>query len=192
MLKQKSSIILMIPVVAILLGNISGCSNLSGAEAKEASFVCSQLDNFPATVVKIKGSEIPILKWVTTEIDNYPPEKRCSEVSARFQTYYQAGSLKYITTGQMNNENAICTTNHKGGDCTDLLFTVKPGANPRNTLEKLIAIRTGEKGTVIIETDGRLYLNIDKLLESDVRKTSGSDVKKTSGKNGDLFDPKNH
>jgi hypothetical protein len=106
----------MVPVAAILLGNISGCSNLPGVEAKEASFVCSQLDNSPATVAKIKGSEIPIIKWVTTEIDNYPPEKRCSEVSARFQTYYQAGSLKYITTGQMNNENVICTTNHEGGD----------------------------------------------------------------------------
>jgi hypothetical protein len=105
MLNQRSSVILMLPVVAILLGNISGCSNFTSAQAKEASFVCSQVDGVYTTVAKIKDSDIPIIKWVSNDFDTagWVPEKRCAEVSGRFQTYYQAGSLKYITTGQIND-----------------------------------------------------------------------------------------
>jgi Circadian oscillating protein COP23 len=170
MLNQRSSVILMLPVVAILLGNISGCSNLTSAQAKEASFVCSQVDGVYTTVAKIKDSDIPIIKWVSNDFDTagWVPEKRCAEVSGRFQTYYQAGSLKYITTGQINNENVICTANREGGDCTELLFTVKPGVNPQVTLQKLIAIRHGSN-EALTETGKRPYLNIDKLLGNDTK-----------------------
>jgi Circadian oscillating protein COP23 len=168
MLNQRSSIILMVPVVAILLGNISGCSNFSSVQAKEANFVCAQVDGVPTTVAKTKNSDIPIIKWVSNDFDGagWSPDKRCAEVSGRFQTYYQNGSLKYITTGQINNENAICTASQEGGDCTDLLFTVKPGFNPQVTLQKLIAIRHGGNET-LTETGKRPYLDVDKFLGVD-------------------------
>lgn len=164
MLLQRSSAVLIIPVVTFLLYT-TGCSDYTSVEARNANFACEQVDGVPTTVAKTKSAEIPIIKWVSNDFDaaGWEPQKRCAEVSGRFQAYYQDGSLRFITTGQLNGENAICTAEREGGDCKNLLFTVRPGRNPQVTLQKLIAIRHNSN-EALTETGKRPYLNVDKLL----------------------------
>ncbi|MFB2769390.1 COP23 domain-containing protein [Pelatocladus sp. BLCC-F211] len=56
----------------------------------------------PATYVRTQdGKRILMLRWVDN--DSFPPpwttQKRCDEVSRRFQRSYDNGTLKYIITG---------------------------------------------------------------------------------------------
>lgn len=168
MLIQRSLAVLTIPVVTFLLSNISGCSNFASVQAKSANFACTQIDGVQTTVAKTQGGDIPVIKWVSKDLDaaGWPPEKRCAEVSGRFQAYYQDGTLKYITTGQINGENVICTADREGGDCKNLLFTIRPGHSPQATFQNLLAVRHGDGGA-LTETGSRPYLNIDRLLGTD-------------------------
>ncbi|MGD1914208.1 MAG: COP23 domain-containing protein [Rivularia sp. (in: cyanobacteria)] len=83
----------------------------------------------------------------------YNPQRRCEEVSSRFQRHYNQGSLDFITAGYLNNQPAICAGNG-GIPCTSekLLFTLKPGQNAANTIQQLFNIRTGAAGPLYEST----------------------------------------
>ena len=71
----------------------------------------------PTTVFYSPEGALPVIHWVSDYFDGsgYDPLTRCRAVSGRFQRYYEAGVLNYITTGIVNRLPVICVTDQMGG-----------------------------------------------------------------------------
>jgi hypothetical protein len=134
--------------------------------AQQTTFFCGTSRGAPATIARTTRGNIPIIRWIST---NFPPpatpQQRCQEVSRRFQVFHDNGTLKYITTGTINDQSVICVASRQGGDCTDVLFTLKPGSNPKRTLLRLLD-RRGLAGGNTLDEGGtkRIYVDVADYL----------------------------
>ena len=160
--------------IAIIFGaGICGFIALPQAAHAESSLAsqitCIASEGFPATVVQTKsGKQVPIIYWKSTAFagSGWTPERRCQEVSARFQNHHSSGTLEYITTGRMNGLPVICVAKTDGGACAGLLYTLKPGQNATATLKKLFDVRTKPGAAPLEETTARMYLSMDSIIRN--------------------------
>ena len=132
-------------------------------------FSCGQIDGTPATMAKTsKGNNVPVIRWVSSYFSGtgWTAQARCKDVSARFQRYYDDGSLRFLTTGQKNGLPVICTSPVKDGGCKNLLFTLKSGTDPSIALQNLLNVRNRARGP-LDENPGRLYVDIEELINGD-------------------------
>ena len=117
----------------------------SPALTATTSFVCGKVEGKPATVARTKKGDIPIVVWSSEGFSDagFTPQIRCQQVSARFQTLYRSGQLKYITAGTVNNLPVVCATKQLASACTqqNLLYTLKPNSDPQLVIKRLMAIR---------------------------------------------------
>lgn len=129
-------------------------------------FICSSDLGTPTTVVVSPGKERPFIRWSSDRFADagWTAERRCEAVSQRLQESYDKGSLKFLTTGRMNGQPVICSTDRDGGSCIDLIYTLKPGQNPATTLSNLLQARKGTAGP-ISETSRRVYFSIEALTQ---------------------------
>ncbi len=137
------------------------------AEARARSFLCTTIGGVPTTIAATAdGRSIPVIRWTSNVFDGagWSPERRCKDVSVRFDNYNRQGKLKFITTGRINDLPVICTTSTLGGGCDGLLYTLKPGQNATTTLRNLLDVRIKARGP-LNETNGRLYVSINELLD---------------------------
>lgn len=145
-------------------------SALLAAAANEKTiargFICSIASGSPATsAVTSTGKHVPLIRWTSTTFDNagWTQQRRCEEVSSRFDDYHKQGRLKYITTGRINGLPVICTATNLGAGCDGLLYTLKPGQDATATLWNLLDIRVKARGP-LNETNSRFYVSLDELL----------------------------
>nr|WP_186548756.1 COP23 domain-containing protein [Synechococcus sp. Minos11] len=157
--KTFSASAFILPVVLLITPAI-------GAEPQAKSFVCSSANGVPATSAVTPNGEVPVIRWTSTTFSGagWSPERRCQEVTARFNSYMEKGMLEYITTGRMNSLPVICVTRTEGGGCDGLLYTLKPGQNATATLKKLFDIRTKPGAAPLNETTSRIYVKVDDLI----------------------------
>jgi hypothetical protein len=112
------------------------------AQPSSAKFMCGTSQGAPATVVQTSRGKITVIRWVSNVFgENYAPDYRCRVVSAKFQQFHQDGKLNYLTTGISNGQPVVCVANAKGEPCSGVLFTLKPGSDPLNTLTRLMNVR---------------------------------------------------
>ncbi|MEM7552864.1 MAG: COP23 domain-containing protein [Cyanobacteria bacterium P01_A01_bin.84] len=137
----------------VAVGIITAINEPSQAQAR--TFYCGQSKGVPSTLVNTPRGTVVVVKWVSRHFNRagYNPQKRCEEVSSRFQRHYNQGNLNFITAGYLNNQPAVCAGNG-GAPCTSekLLFTLKPGQNAANTIQQLFNIRTGAAGPLYEST----------------------------------------
>jgi Circadian oscillating protein COP23 len=151
-------------VVALSLVTVTAVSGSSlwvtpsQALTAATSFVCGKVDGKPATVARTKKGDIPIVVWSSADMSEsgYTPQVRCQQVSARFQSMYRSGQLKHMTAGILNKQPVVCATKQLDGPCTpqNLLYTLKPNADPRLAIKKLSAIRNRASSNVLEESAG--------------------------------------
>jgi len=148
------------------------CSALltSAVEASTVArgFICGTASGAPATnAVTSTGKQVPVIRWTSSTFNEagWSQQRRCEEVSARFDSYHKQGRLKYITTGRINGLPVICTATNIGGGCDGLLYTLKPGQDATSTLKNLLDIRVKARGP-LNETSERLYVSLDELLST--------------------------
>jgi hypothetical protein len=138
------------------------------ALAGETKFICGTWQGAPATIARTSKGDVPVIRWVSDHFNasGFTAQKRCQMVSAKFQQYYQEGTLKYLTTGRKNGNNVVCVAQSEKGACKGQLFTLKPGSNPGETLKQLMAVRSQASGaTPVNESSDRVYISIDRYLE---------------------------
>jgi len=159
------------PAVAALVGFFL-CSAVLAPEvsagAAARGFTCGTAAGVPATnAVTSSGKQVPVIRWTSSTFNDagWSQQRRCEEVSARFDTYLKQGRLTYITTGRMNGLPVICTAPSRGSGCDGLLYTLKPGQDATSTLRNLLEIRVKARGP-LNETNERLYVGLDELLET--------------------------
>lgn len=132
-----------------------------------------------STVVNSHWGELPMIRWTDESFPPpYTPAERCREVTARFNTFNNNGTLKYMSAGYMGNNPVICVAGYEGGSClpNGLLITLQQGRDPNITLKRIIDRRVwATSGTVeltdnnpdglISEVDGTVYVDVNTLLD---------------------------
>lgn len=168
---MKSSLRFISAAIAILPIFLS--AQPSNAESK-ARFACGTDQGVPATLAILPdGTQATIIRYVSGAFNDagFSDQKRCEEISARFQSYNEQREIDFMTVGKINRENVICVTRKEGGDCSrdlkseGLLITVRPGVNPRTTLAQLIDVRL-QAGSALSETEERPYVNTKCLIDA--------------------------
>lgn len=145
------------------------------SHAQANTFLCVQSpQGVPTTAARTPRGDIPIIRWTSNWASgsNWTPQRRCEEVSRKFQTFHANGTLKYLTTGRRNGLNIVCTATRAGAGCDQQLYTIQPGQNPATTLRDLEAVRNRARGPLnesrqrdpIENVGGVDYLNLDVLL----------------------------
>lgn len=156
------------------VGAVFRCSkptsnNSTSTAVKQVSFICGMSNNAPVTIAQTQRGDVTVIRWMSGFFSNagFTPQRRCIEVSSRFQTYYNDGTLKYLTTGRINNQPVICTAKRLGSSCTDVLFTLEPNDNPNQVLRELMNIRSGATSTPLSRggaSQKQTYINLDAYL----------------------------
>ncbi|MCC0178090.1 COP23 domain-containing protein [Waterburya agarophytonicola K14] len=149
----------------VICGSIfvsSACSKENQADAtnnnsERVTFSCgtSQLngETVPATVVNNPKLPQPLTVIYFDPNNGYfgsewTPQKRCEEVSQRFQAIYDRDSLGYITVDRAQwirdgEVNVVCSTKKIDTRCEedDLLFTLQTQDDPNEVLQDFMAFR---------------------------------------------------
>lgn len=152
--------------IAIAVSAIGTYASAQKTTLKTKAFVCGRSNGTPATIAQTNQGDVPVIRWTSDGFRDvgYSPERRCMEVSARFQQYFLNEKLKYLTTGIMNNQQVVCVADLDGGDCTGLLFTLKRGSDPSQVLNSLLAVRVRASGP-LNESTSRVYIDMSEYLK---------------------------
>ncbi len=148
--------------------------NTQSSMAQNNKYTCAQLNGNYQTFLKTTRGNIPMISWVSDNWSELTPKERCITVSQRFQTYSDAGLLRYLRTGNANNQRVICAAQFRGGECSinNVLITLKSDQNAGKVLEELLNLRrrTGAEGIrlsgeVSSYDQGEFYIDMDKFVE---------------------------
>jgi hypothetical protein len=158
--------------LAIVFGATSGIAEPNPSQTN--TYYCAQLNSSWNTFVNTPRGRVTLINWIKNYSDIWNPQRRCLEVSQRFQKFLENGTLKYIRTGMVNRQPVICVAETRGGNCPDknVLITFKPGTDPEQVLVQLVDFRRSVSGQTIVlsENDagfyqnGEFYVDIDKFL----------------------------
>ena len=110
---------------------------------------CTERNGHPATLAYTSRGVIELIVWKEKYFSGsgYTPQRRCREVSRRFQQHSDRKNLRYISTGIMNRYKIICVSD-KSGNCKSngLLITLKPNDNPQKVLRDLFNLAARQSG----------------------------------------------
>ena len=172
------SIIALVTGCAIATFAVTATVNVAQASEDVRFIWAAGLDKrnnkrYPTTYALVAGQKRTIIRWkykwfnstVTT------PQKRCQDISARFQTAYNNGSLKFITNSRNNSQPVICTASSNGGACNTTLMTLRPSDDPLLVLTSLKDALRGRGGGPLENSSGsnkQVYyqIDIDKFLQT--------------------------
>ncbi|MEH1919357.1 COP23 domain-containing protein [Nostoc sp.] len=154
--------------------------------AEGNKFFCTHEGNVPVTKVRTSRGNETFIRWVVKDFKKFPPAQRCKIVSARFQRYYDNGSLFITSRNNFNNYSVLCIANRKGAPCTseNILVTLRPGSDTGAVLKQILDFRRGVEGKpvdlsgcqVFTEDQGDLYLDVKQLVDGQECGQSASSV----------------
>lgn len=136
------------------------------ASPDQVTFFCKDVHDpasgkkIPATLVWVpqRQGNIRIIGWKSEFFSRFGwnPQKRCAEVTPKFQQFYDAGQLKYLTTGYSNGYPIVCALAQENDACESSrqLFTMKPHDNPNQLLHQLMDILKGKTADMLLQNSG--------------------------------------
>lgn len=157
-----------IAAAATLVVTSSAAMGQSGSN--ETQFICREAfdqatnQKIPTTYAWTERGKIAVVRWTSTLGNGaWTPERRCQEVSPRFQAAYENGSIRYLTNGTVNGQRAICTAREEGGSCQDLLLTLRPEDNAMAVLRQLNDVLKGRAGATLRQSgqEDQVYIQVD-------------------------------
>jgi Circadian oscillating protein COP23 len=164
-------------VIATALGLIAAPAFVQPSQAEaqsNARFFCGAITNpatgekTPMTFARTQRGNVEMIRWKSTffnnRVNDFTPMNRCTEVSRRFQAFYNQGILSYLTTGKMNDQNVICVAEEYGGPCSGLLLTLEPKDDPQQVLQELMNVRTRASGGPLTRGSGSAYFDVEDFL----------------------------
>lgn len=160
------------PLVAATLALSSVVLPNAGEAQSQGSqqFFCGMSQGVPATLVRTVRGNLPLIHWTSTDFINsgWTPERRCKEISARFERLNTQGQLRYLRTGRVNGQAVICGSTTNSGGCSSerVLVTIPTDKNPTQVMGQLLNTRVGA-GTRPVELDGNEFTVIKPTIEPD-------------------------
>lgn len=132
----------------------------------DAKFICSKkFQSVPTTLAWTARWKRPIIQWTTQTSPNYPPEKRCQMVSAKFDEAYRNGNLNFLTNAVLNGQPVICVAREFRGSCSTVLMTLRHGESSLQFLRNLTGLLNGEMVGSMQHSSGsdepQIYFKLD-------------------------------
>ncbi|MBW4620211.1 MAG: COP23 domain-containing protein [Cyanosarcina radialis HA8281-LM2] len=137
--------------------------------AESVNFRCDTSGSLPTLVARSEetGRTTPIIRFFSEYFadSGYNSYERCYQVAGRFQDAFNEGRLDFLTVGIVNRQKVVCAT-YSGGSCnsSNVLFTLKSGADAADTLQRLFNVRDLAAGP-LFESTGRPYIEFSTLLQ---------------------------
>ncbi|NEQ55576.1 MAG: hypothetical protein F6K11_36590, partial [Leptolyngbya sp. SIO3F4] len=100
----------------------------------------------PTTIYQtVNGQHEPWIRWESSYFarSGYSPLIRCQQVSGRLEKYRQERSLAFIKSGMMNGQRVICTAATRGGQCENLIYTLRNSEDAEQVIFKLKGVLEG-------------------------------------------------
>ncbi|AKG23728.1 COP23 domain-containing protein [Calothrix sp. 336/3] len=148
-------------------------SNPEASWANSTKFKCEKKgkNDYITYAVNTDGRRTPMIRWNSDYFSpEWKPEKRCSDVSRRFQRGYDNGTLRTIITGKINGYPVVCGVPSTSDTCNrnNMLFTLKRGANAKQAVEKLLDRRALSAGKIQNQSsdDTEIHLDFDIYLNN--------------------------
>jgi hypothetical protein len=151
------------------------------------------------TIVDTPRGRIKLILWESSYFSqsSWTPQKRCDEVTRRFQKFSDDGTLKYITTGKIGQYNVICVSGQKPSpgsniDCSSegLLITLEPTDNPDTVMKELFQEAT-KVGSMPVRRSQRI-LDMEQYLSKAPLMAEESVVNPTTSVNVEEAKPENN
>lgn len=143
------------------------------SEAQSTRFVCgmSSTTGLPTTFALTPRGAVPVVRWYSEyfSASAYTPERRCQEVSSRFDNLSRQGQLGFITTGYVNGQPVVCAGQGGGCNNSNLLFTLKSGADAAAAVQQLFDLRAGVGGPLYessAENEGEITIDLNNFLSN--------------------------
>lgn len=175
-MKLKSLILGLLTTTVTLVGVAANYPKANAQVNNRVRFICGQSYDqetnrrLPTTIAVTSAGRKNIIQWESKNIQGYSPQRRCQEVSGRFQEAYQKRMLNFLTTSQVNNQPVICIARRYQDGCQMLLMTLLPG---EDTLRVANDLRNALNGRQVgpvrhsSEVPSVYYeINIDELLRN--------------------------
>ena len=143
------------------------------ALSQGAEFVCgTSAEGLPATIVRsAKHGDKTMIVWSSSHFagSGYNNQRRCNDVTQKFQDFYKKGTLKYLVNGTSNGQAIICAIPNKKTACNGKtqLYTLKTRGEAKAKLKQLQSIRSGASSRPMYESKGRVYIDFDEYLNRD-------------------------
>lgn len=156
------------------------------ANASKDKYFCAELNGTFRTFARTQRGNMKIMNFVRNISEEWTTQKRCVETSKRFQKFYNAKTLKYIGSGEVNNYPVLCALPSTEGVCDreNMLVTLPLGSNPAEEARTLMDTRNVISGSIVsvnggtekLENyiDGNVYYNLDVFEEIILNKEDSS------------------
>jgi hypothetical protein len=168
MIEQQLTKVLATAAIALCALTVASAPSYARPTVGESGFWCSTSTGAPVTLYQNpQGAVEPWIEWTSDYFSGsgYDPATRCQLVSQRLESYRRNRMLRYITVGQMNGQNVICTANQVNGVCQNLIYTLRPGQDPIGSLYNLLAWRQGQVGMPSTEESSQIpYIDVREKL----------------------------
>lgn len=140
------------------------------AAPAQSGFYCDNSNGIPQTRYKSRagGTEVWI-NWSSEHFADagYDSLSRCQIVSDRLENFRRNRQLNYIGVGWQNGQQIICAAT-EAGQCRGLIYTLKPGQDGNETLDRFMRLRRGEASASSLwesEDDAPLFIDVREFLE---------------------------
>lgn len=160
-------------VLAMSIAPLLSFNSLVEAQTKRNVYNCINYQGKPSTVVDTDKGRILLIAWESDFFrgSGWTPQKRCDEVSRRFQEFSDNKQLRYLTTGTMNRQKVICVGKATGGStyqCIDdgLLLTLEGNNDNPNQVLKDLFKATKSSSDFIRRKGNKYVLDLDILMKT--------------------------
>lgn len=143
--------------------------------AQTTTFFCGNNKGVPVTYARTPRGNKLMIRWADNKYFPPPwtPQRRCQEVSRRFQRNYDNGTLKFLNSGTVKGQPVICAASSSDDPCTEktLLFTLKRGTDANRVMQKLMDSQALGAGKIVnqsggCEEDCSISINMDVYLQN--------------------------
>lgn len=168
-------------IACFSLAVVTGLTQHSQAQQSRgfASFYCGTDKGKAATIANhpTRG-EITLIIWESDYFikAGYDPQRRCREVSDKFELFQQTGDLSKIVPGRANNQSVLCaigSLSNYTGNCPNfnILMTLKPRDNPQSMVNQIATLNLKNSvdplrhsASIFEEHQGIKAININAML----------------------------
>ena len=143
------------------------------ALSQGVEFICGTTsEGLPATIVRSSNhGDKTMIIWNSShfEASGYNNQRRCNDVTQKFQDFYNKGTLKHLVNGTSNGQAIICAIPNKNTPCNGetQLYTLKTRGEAKAKLMRLKDIRRGASSRPMYESKGRIYVDFEAYLNRD-------------------------
>ncbi len=124
----------------VVVDTDSGSGSTTGSNRQTANgtrFTCEFVNGQPTVMYHPETQAGQSYSWATPSSlgGGWTPQRRCTEISRRLESYRPDGLLEMQTSVQ-NGYNTVCVTTERVGGCR-IVFTVPPGQDPIATRDSV-------------------------------------------------------